>query len=305
MARSVRARYDAGMARIFKWLVGLALLVAAAGAGTWLYAKHEARADPVLRRLRVNVTGWPEGAKPVTVALISDIHIGSRAMDTARLARIADQINAAHPDLVLIAGDFIYGHGPEEGARLAPGLTAPLARLHAPLGVVAVPGNHDHWTGVRAVREALEAAGVTVLANQAVRRGPLRILGFDDSFSGHADVGVTLRSGAGLGGVPVALTHSPGIIGRLPPGVNLLLAGHTHCGQVVFPLIGAPTDWPDPPKRLYDPRYRCGVVRDPGRVTVVTGGLGTSGPALRLGAPPEIWLLTLMPAAMAQTSKAH
>lgn len=293
------------MGAILKWLAGLVLLIAAAGGGTWFYARHEARADPVVRPLQLNVAGWPEGAKPVTVALLSDIHIGSRSMDSARLARIADQVNAVHPDLVLIAGDFIYGHDPAEGARLSPGLTAPLARLRAPLGVVAVPGNHDHWTGVAPVRRALEAAGVTMLANQAVRRGPLKILGFDDSFSRHADVAATLRAAAGLGGVPVALTHSPGLIPRLPPGVNLLLAGHTHCGQVVFPLIGAPTDWPDPPKRLYDPRYRCGVVRDPGRVTVVTAGLGTSGPALRLGAPPDIWLLTLVPAVMAPTRKAR
>lgn len=292
------------MMRILKWLAGLVLLAVAVGSATWLYARYEARSDPVVRRLRIEVAPWPADAKPVTVALLSDIHIGSRAMDSARLARIADQIAATHPDLVLIAGDFIYGHDPAEGARLAPGLTAPLARLRPPLGVIAVPGNHDHWTGVGPVRRALAAAGVTVLANQAVRRGPVLVLGFDDSFSGHADVAATLRSGAGLGGVPVALTHSPGLIDRLPPSVHLLFAGHTHCGQVVLPLIGAPTDWPDPPKRLYDPRYRCGVVRDPGRVTVITAGMGTSGHAVRLGAPPDFWLLTLVPATMAPARKA-
>lgn len=294
-----------GMGTILKWLAGLVLLAVAAGTATWFYARHEARSDPVVRRLRVDVAHWPADTRPVTVALLSDIHIGSRAMDPARLSRIADQIDAAHPDLVLIAGDFIYGHDPAEGARLAPQLIAPMRRLHAPLGVIAVPGNHDHWTGVGPVRRALGAAGVTMLANQAVRRGPLLILGFDDSFSGHADVGATLRSGAGQGGLPVALTHSPGLIPRLPPSVHLLLAGHTHCGQVVLPLIGAPTDWPDPPKRLYNPRYRCGVVRDPGRVTVVTAGMGTSGHAVRLGAPPDFWLLTLMPATMASAQKAR
>lgn len=293
------------MGSILKWLAGLLLLILVAGGGTYLYARHEARSDPVVRHLRLNVAGLPQGTKPVTVALLSDIHIGSAAMDAERLARIADRVNAQHPDLVLIAGDFIYGHDPAEGARLAPQLTAPLSRLRAPLGVVAVPGNHDHWTGVAPVRRALEAAGVIVLANRAVRRGPLVVLGFDDSFSGHADVAATLRSAAGLGGVPVALTHSPGLIPRLPPSVNLLLAGHTHCGQVVFPLIGAPTDWPDPPKRLYDPRYRCGVVHDPVRTVVVTAGMGTSGPALRLGAPPDLWLLTLVPAAIARSQKAR
>lgn len=284
-------------------IAGLLLLIAAAG-GAWLYARSEARADPVFRHLRLALPGLSVGAKPVRVALLSDVHIGSAAMDGHRLARIADQINAHHPDLVLIAGDFIYGHDPADGARLAGGLTGPLSRLKAPLGVIAVPGNHDHWTGVRPVREALEAAGVTVLANRAVRRGPLLVLGFDDSFSGHADVAATLGSATGLGGAPVALTHSPGLIPRLPPSVNLLLAGHTHCGQVVLPLIGAPTDSSDARRRLYDPRYRCGVVHDPGRTVIVTAGLGTSGPAVRLGAPPDVWLLTLVPVAMARGSKA-
>jgi uncharacterized protein len=292
------------MGAILKWLAGLVLLIVVAGGGAWLYARHEARADPVVRRLRLALPSLPADARPVTVALLSDIHIGSRSMDGDRLARIADRVNAQHPDLVLIAGDFIYGHDPADGARLAKLLTGPLSRLRAPLGVVAVPGNHDHWTGVLPVRRALEAAGVTVLANRAVRRGPLLVLGFDDSFSNHADVAATLRSAAGLGGAPVALTHSPGLIPRLPSSIDLLLAGHTHCGQVVFPLIGAPTDWPDPPRRLYDPRYRCGVIHDPVRTIVVTAGLGTSGPALRLGAPPDIWLLTLVPVAMARTQKA-
>ena len=175
-------------------IAGLLLLIAAAG-GAWLYARSEARADPVFRHLRLALPGLSAGAKPVRVALLSDVHIGSAAMDGHRLARIADQINARHPDLVLIAGDFIYGHDPADGARLAGGLTGPLSRLKAPLGVIAVPGNHDHWTGVRPVREALEAAGVTVLANRAVRRGPLLVLGFDDSFSGHA----RCRGDAGLG----------------------------------------------------------------------------------------------------------
>ena len=203
IAQPMRSRYEEGMRRILIWMA-IVLLAALAAGAAWLYARYEARSDPVVRRLRVNVAGWPAGARPVTVALLSDIHVGSAAMDAARLARIADQVDARHPDLVLIAGDFVYGHEAEAGRRFAAQLTAPLARLRAPLGVVAVPGNHDHWTALPEIRRALEAAGVTVLANQAVRRGPIKLLGFDDSFSGHADIPATLRSGAGLGGVPVA-----------------------------------------------------------------------------------------------------
>lgn len=278
------------MRTILKWLAA-PLLLAAAAATLWLYARHEARADPVARRLQVQVHGWPAGAPPVTVALLSDIHIGSGAMDPARLARIVDQVNARHPDLVLLAGDFVYG----VDARFAAGLTGPLSRLRAPLGVIAVPGNHDHFAGLAAVRKALAAAGVTVLANQAVRRGPLQILAIDDAFSEHDDVPATLRAARGLGGVPLAVTHAPELVRKLPARVPLLLAGHTHCGQVVLPLLGAPAEWRREPG-LYDPRYRCGPVREGGHLTLVTAGLGTSGAPVRLGAPPDFWLVTLGPA---------
>ena len=79
--------------------------------------------------------------------------------------------------------------------------------------------------------------------------------------------------------------------------VPLVLAGHTHCGQVVFPLIGpllsrSPREhW----RRLYNPRYRCGLVRDPGRVVIVTAGVGSGTTPIRLGAPPDWWLVAIGP----------
>ena len=83
------------------------------------------------------------------------------------------------------------------------------------------------------------------------------------------------------------LTHSPSIVPLLPDG-SVLLAGHTHCGQVR--ILG----W-SPGRQPYDKRYRCGVIREGRRIVVVTAGLGTSGPPVRLGEPPDLWLLTLGP----------
>ncbi|WP_419809007.1 metallophosphoesterase [Sphingomonas sp.] len=259
-----------------------------------LVGYRNARADPVVPRLTVRLPGWPAGAAPVTVALLSDIHIGSPATDEDRLTRVVAQVNALRPDLVVIAGDFVAGHDPVKGRDYAARLTRPLAGLHARLGVVAVLGNHDHWTAPVEVRRALERAGITVLANQATARGPLAVIGIDDGFSGHADVGRALAAARGVPGARVVLTHTPDTTKQLPRGeAALLLAGHTHCGQAVLPLVGS-LALHRYGEALYDPRYECGAVRDPGRLVLVTGGIGASLP-LRYGAPPDLWLLTLGP----------
>jgi predicted MPP superfamily phosphohydrolase len=95
------------------------------------------------------LAGWPADTPPISVALLSDIHLGNLAMDGVRLSAIVDQVNAARPDLVLIAGDFTVGHDAVGAAERAAGLESPLSRLNARLGVVAVLGNHDHWTRPR------------------------------------------------------------------------------------------------------------------------------------------------------------
>lgn len=271
--------------RIGRWAILAAALAVLAG-GVTAYGFREARADPVVRQTAVALPDWPAGAAPITVALIADIHIGSLAMDAARLTRVVAQVNALHPDLVVMAGDFIDGHEAGSAVQRAPALTAPLSGLRAPLGVVAVLGNHDHWTGADAVAAALDRAGVLVLRNGAVMRGPLALAGLDDRPTRHARLAQTLAAVRSLRGAGVMLAHSPALGGRLPPRVRLVLAGHTHCGQVALPLVGAP-------RQVTTPHYRCGIVRDPGRLTIVTAGLGTSMVPIRLGAPPDLWLVRL------------
>jgi hypothetical protein len=254
-------------------------------------------AVPVVRGISLPVQGLPAGTPPIKVALLSDIHLGNRGMQPQRLFDIADQVNAAHPDLILIAGDFLAGHDAVGAVERAHGLTAPLARLKATYGVVAVLGNHDLWTAPAAIRSALRRAGVTILENQAVRRGPLTIVGVGDRFSGNDDVPRALAEARRLGGAPVVLTHSPDLAPHLPAAFPLLLAGHTHCGQVVIPWVGpavtrAPRyHW----RQLYSPRYRCGLVREGNRITIVTAGLGLGTAPIRLGAMPDWWLLTFHP----------
>jgi predicted MPP superfamily phosphohydrolase len=94
----------------------------------------------------------------------------------------------------------------------------------------------------------------------------------------------------------VALTHAPELAPRLPADIRLLLAAHTHCGQIVLPLIGVLPGWsPHAHKRLHDPHYLCGLIHDPGRTVIVTAGVGSGTLPLRIGAPPDFWLITLGP----------
>lgn len=260
-------------------VLGIALLV-------WMVA--EARQTPIVRRATIDLPGWPRGAAPMTVAMIGDIHIGSVTMDATRLTQIVAQIDALRPDLVVLAGDFIAGHDAGLSTGRAPMLVAPLRRLTPRLGTVAVMGNHDHWTGVAPVRAAMAAAGVTVLDNQAQRFGALTVVGIDDRYTKHDRIGEAMASARVLPGPRLIVTHGPDVVPDLPPDAPLVLSSHTHCGQIVLPIYG-PLAIPS----VYGSRYLCGIVREGGRATIVGAGVGTSVVPLRLGAPPDIWLLTL------------
>ncbi len=276
---------------IRRWLRRLALMLlflTLCGGALVVLGLIEAIEDPVRREITLTVPDLPADQSSYRVALISDIHYGNRAMRRERLDRIVATINAAHPDLVLIAGDFVNGHG---GKTVPPPaeMAAPLAKLRARDGMIAVLGNHDYWMDTPGIRKALTAAGITVLENQPARRGPLLIVGIGDRFSHHDDIAAAEASAAGQGGVPVVLTHSPDLVRDLPARLPLTLAGHTHCGQIVLPVIGGIADH----KHVYNPHYRCGVVRDGARTTIVTGGVGSGGIPLRIGAEPDWWLITL------------
>jgi len=257
---------------------------------SWVQGLAEARSDPIVRRATIALPNWPRSARRIRVALLSDIHVGSASTTPARLARVVALTDALHPDLVLIAGDFLNGYRPIARDRSLR-LLAPLASLKAPLGVIAVLGNHDYWTGETALRSDFARLGVTLLANQVLRVGPLAVGGVSDSITKHNKDWIVYSKLRKLMGARVVLTHSPEIAPWLPTDITLMLAGHTHCGQIRLPIVGSI----DP---MVDFRgYRCGVVRNGNRLTIITAGIGTTTLPIRLGAPPDMWLLTLGPPA--------
>jgi predicted MPP superfamily phosphohydrolase len=264
--------------RRFRWLGGLFL------AG---HAFAEARRMPVMRTATIALPGFPADSRPLRVALLTDTHMADPDQSPERLRRIVAAIDAQHPDLVLLGGDYMSEAKFVGRAGSAEEAVAPFAGFHPPLGVVAVLGNHDHWDGPEQVVAALDRLGIPVLRNQALRRGPLAIGGIGDAFTHHSDVPATIAAVRAAGGAPLLLSHGPDIFPTLPAG-SVLLVGHTHCGQVALPFYGAinvPSD--------YGTRYACGRYEEKGKTMIVSGGVGTSVIPFRLAAPPDWWLITL------------
>lgn len=272
-----------------RWVALLALLgIGLIGKGYW-----NATRDPVVRTATVAATDWPEGQAPLRILLLSDTHVAGPDMPPARLARIVGELNALKPDLVLIAGDLVSEKRLATHIYTAAEVVAPLGKLKAPLGVVVSPGNHDHWFEPDALRAALETRGVRVLQNEAIKLGPLIVGGIDDDYSGHDDVPKTFAAMDRLGpGVPLILSHSPDVVPDLPHPVAAVFAGHTHCGQIRFPIVGALSY-----VSRYGDRFACGDIRDGEQRVFVGAGLGTSILPLRFNTPPDVWLVTLGPGA--------
>jgi predicted MPP superfamily phosphohydrolase len=276
--------------RRWRWWGALVALLALAlfGKGYW-----NATRDPVVRTATVAVADWPVGQAPINILLLSDTHVAGPDMPPERLARIVGELNRLKPDLVLIAGDLVSEKRLATHIYTAAEVVAPLGQLRAPLGVIVSPGNHDHWFEPDALRAALEKQGLRVLQNEAVRLGPLIVGGVDDDFSGHDDVPKTLSAMNALGpGVQLIVSHSPDIVPDLPRPVAAIFAGHTHCGQIRFPLVGAISY-----VSRYGDRFACGDISDGDQRLFVGAGLGTSIAPLRYLTPPDVWLVTLGPGA--------
>lgn len=266
-------------------VLALVALVVAIGLKAW----HDTMADPIVRRVTVALPGMPAGAAPVTIALLSDIHPAEPTMPPSRLARIVRQVNALRPDVIVVAGDFVSDPG--IGLRPYPlaASVAPLGRLRAPLGVYAVTGNHDYRRDDARIRREVARRGLTILNRYARRVGPLAMAGLDFPHFGDPSLSTALATMRRLGGARVLVSHIPDPFVRLPANTGLMLAAHTHCGQVR--LFG----WAPVTATHLPQRYACGLVREHGNTLIVTAGLGTSIIPVRFGARPDIWLIEVRP----------
>lgn len=236
----------------------------------------------VVREIEVAIDGLPAAFDGYRVAQLSDLHIGSydRVATGARWARLA---LAARPDLIVVTGDLVTS-----GTAFNDDAAEVVGKLAAPDGVFVVLGNHDQWDAP-ALEAAIARRGPTVLANawRSVERGGARLVvaGIDDRFTKKADLDRTLAGRPD--GVPtLLLSHYPDFFeDAARRGVALTLSGHTHGGQIGFgDRMNLATLSRQRPRGL----FRAGA-----SALYVNAGLGTTGPPLRLGVPPEIAVLVL------------
>lgn len=251
---------------------------------------------------RIQPENWPKG-KQLKVVVVSDIHVGEPFIGLKRVRQVVTRANALGGDVIVLLGDFVASHPfvakPVKMADVAPILST----LSAPQGVFAVLGNHDWWDDLNAQRrgggpnlygQLLEANGIPVLSNSAVKLDGVWLAGLEDQFAirrnnrwtGLDDLPGTMAQITDEDPV-ILLAHEPDIFPEVPETVALTLSGHTHGGQVR--LFG----WsPIVPSRFGN-RYAYGHVRENGRDLVVSGGIGCSILPVRFGVVPEITVVEL------------
>lgn len=263
--------------------LGLAAALLFIAIGYW-----GATRPPVVVEQTHRLAGLPAG-QALRVLLIADTHEGWPDMPPARLEAIVAQANALKPDLILLAGD--YQGGKLLDFRRTDGLERairPLAALKAPLGVYAIMGNHDsmRWTPLVFANQP----GPRLLINESVDVGPLAIAGINSVQHGADLAGTLAQVPAGTKPI-IVLRHEGDWMADAPPppgrGV-LALAGHTHGGQILLPLLGSPGML-----LLGGTSCRRGLCQVNGWPLYVTSGVGTSWLPLRIGVPPEFVMLTL------------
>lgn len=276
-----------GRTRLLRRLALGLLLAVALVAGKTVY---DTMRDPVVRQADVTLPGLPAGSAPLRLVVMSDLHVAGPNMPPARLRRIVAQVNALQPDYVLLTGDLISDRRLATRYYSLAEAIAPLAGLRPRQGVAAVLGNHDYWRNAAEADRQLTKAGAAVLRNDAIRIGPITVGGIDDDFTRHSDTGATVAAMRALGPPYLAISHSPDPFPDLPRDITLMLAGHTHCGQIRLPFIGAPAQ-----VSRYGSRYACGRIDEDGKTLFVTAGIGTSVLPFRFGVAPDVWLVTVRP----------
>ena len=251
-----------------------------------------------VRKLDVLLPDLPAALDGMRIVQISDLHVGPHT-PRRYLAAVARAVEAARPDLIAVTGDQVDDYGPDVEcfARAFSGLSAPL-------GVFAIPGNHDVYAGWSAVRKGMEAMGITVLVNDAVEivhgdrdgGGRFWVAGTGDPAGRGRPPGLGGEAAPDLertlarvppGAFTLALAHNPALWpGLVQRGIPLTLSGHTHHGQLSIPWLG----W-----SLASPflEFAMGIHRQGDSLLYINPGTNYWGLPFRIGALPEVTVFTL------------
>jgi uncharacterized protein len=226
----------------------------------------------------------PRALDGFRIVQLSDIH-HSPFTSREQIERAVRTATSLQPDIIALTGDYIS----KERAYAAP-CAELLGKLRARHGVYAVLGNHDHWTDAALITDLFRAEGMTVLVNQGMRfeknGAAFWLAGVDDTMVGLEDLPLAL-AGSQSDEMKLLLAHNPIILRRAArAGVDLVLSGHTHGGQV---SLRSENSTSGRSRR----RLLKGLARQDETQIYVSRGLGTVVLPVRFGCPPEVSLLEL------------
>lgn len=233
---------------------------------------------------QIHLRRLPKELDGLRVVQLTDIH-HSPFTSREQIERAVETANSLDPDIIALTGDYIS----KERAYAAP-CAELLGKLRARYGIYAVLGNHDHWTDAALITDLFRAEGINVLINEGMRfeqRGAaFWLAGVDDTMVGLEDLPLAL-AGSREDELKLLLAHNPIILRRAAvAGVDLVLSGHTHGGQVA---IRGENNASGKPRR----RLLRGLTRRAGTQIYVSRGLGTVVLPIRYGCPPEVSFLEL------------
>jgi predicted MPP superfamily phosphohydrolase len=259
-------------------------------AAGFLQMARRAFAEPnmlVVERHEIILRRLPRELDGLRVVQLSDIHNGPFTAP-GQIERAVEIANSLKPDLVALTGDYV-SHEREYAAPCA----ELMGRLRARCGVFAILGNHDHWTDAALITDLFRAEGIKVLVNEGMRfEHPDRagasfwLAGVDDTMVGLEDLSLAL-AGSRTDEMKLLLAHNPLALRRAArAGVDLMLSGHTHGGQVTWRSEASPSGRPR--RRLLRGLGYQGATQ-----IYVSRGLGTVVLPVRYGCLPEVSLLEL------------
>lgn len=259
-------------ARYFALIVSLFLII---------FSFYQGMRTPVIKEVKV-LTDNPS-LKKLKIVQLSDLHLG-KIQGKKFLKKVVEKVDYQNPDIVVITGDIIDSDGKKEGK-----LKKIFKEIKAKIGVFAVLGNHEYYHGAHKNLKFFEESGITILRNEnrEILDG-LILAGVDDlSFKREFDQKEDFLQKAlkeRKKGYTILLSHSPLEVEKSAQfGVNLMLAGHCHNGQI----------WPFKFfSKIFYP-YNYGIYKVKDMDLIVTSGTGTWGPPMRLFRPNEIVVIEL------------
>lgn len=284
--------------RILAVFLAIAALIGAALA----YAYFIEPSRLITTEQAMTVPRFSPALNGLKIVAISDIHGGSNDVTEEKLRELVEVANAQSPDLIVLLGDYVSEtHFDRQALKKPEGtdrteLRMPVATIadnlqgfKAKYGVYGIIGNHDWWHNQTKIRNEFERAGIKMLENETVEisvgEEKLIVWGIEDYWKNRNVPAGPFEKIENKQNV-IAITHNPDSLLKTPQGIAVMFAGHSHGGQVNFPIYG-------PHPFVNDRRFMKGEAAVDGKHVFVTSGVGCTGPQIRFRVPPEIAVITM------------